>query len=299
MRHTEADYPQKETEVKITSARRGTDLIFGVVSDDELADLSASFSSPQELVAEAHAEGGCRRIDSMAAEAERFNLGDVTLLPPVPFPRRILCVGKNYAAHIAESDQAAAATPHPAIFTRFPSSLVGHGEHLERSRASTSYDYEGELAIIIGQPTRYATRDNALDAIAGYACFMDGTMRDFQRHTSQFVPGKSFDRSGACGPWMVTADEIADPYALTLTTRVDGEVVQQASTSLLIHDLEAVIIYCSTFTTLEPGDIIATGTPGGVGYVKEPPLWLEPGREVSVDVTEVGTLINTVIDEPS
>ena len=284
--------------MKITSARRGTETIFGVVGDHELADLSALFSSPQELVAEVHAEGGRSRVDLLAAEAAKFNLEDVTLLPPVPFPRRILCVGKNYAAHIEESDQAVAATPHPAIFTRFPSSLVGHGEHLERSRASTSYDYEGELAIIIGQPTRYATRGNALDAIAGYTCFMDGTMRDYQRHTSQFVPGKSFDRSGACGPWMVTADEIVDPRALTLTTRVDGEVVQQASTNLLIHDLEAVIIYCSTFTTLEPGDIIATGTPGGVGYVKEPPLWLEPGREVSVDVTEVGTLVNTVIDEP-
>ena len=298
MRHTEADYRQKETAVKITSARRGTEIIFGVVSGCEVADLSALFSSPQELVAEVHAEGGRSRVDSMAAEAARFNLDDVTLLPPVPFPRRILCVGKNYEAHIAESDQVATAPPYPAIFARFPSSLVGHGEHLERSRVSTSYDYEGELAIVIGQPTRYATQDNALEAIAGYTCFMDGTMRDFQRHTSQFTPGKSFDRSGACGPWIVTADEIADPYALTLTTRVDGEVVQQASTSLLIHDLEAVIIYCSTFTTLEPGDIIATGTPGGVGYVKEPPLWLQPGCEISVDVTEVGTLVNTVIDEP-
>ena len=285
--------------MKIASASHESRAIFGVVDGTTIADLSDSFASPQALVAEIHTASGRSQVASQVKAATKVDLADVALLPPVPFARRILCVGTNYADHIAESDRVSEAPPYPVIFTRFPSSLVGHGEHLERSRASTSYDYEGELAIIIGQPTRYATRDNALDAIAGYTCFMDGTMRDFQRHTSQFVPGKSFDRSGACGPWMVTADEIVDPYALTLTTRVDGEVVQQASTSLLIHDLEAVIIYCSTFTTLEPGDIIATGTPGGVGYVKEPPLWLEPGREVSVDVTEVGTLINTVIDEPS
>lgn len=285
--------------MKIASALQGTNTVFGVIEKGAIADLSASFDSPQALVAEVHTSSGRNRVASLAAAATKVDLSDVTLLPPVPLARRILCVGTNYADHIAESDRVSEAPAHPVIFTRFPSSLVGHGEHLERSRASTSYDYEGELAIIIGQSTRYATRENALDAIAGYACFMDGTMRDFQRHTSQFVPGKSFDRSGACGPWMVTADEIADPYALTLTTRVDGEIVQQASTSLLIHDLQAIVSYCSTFTTLEPGDIIATGTPGGVGYVKDPPLWLEPGREVSVDVTGVGTLVNTVIDEPT
>ena len=285
--------------MKIASARRGADTLFGVVIDGALADLSAIFVSPQALVAEVHSAEGRERVQAMVATAPAVDLSAVTLLPPVPLARRILCVGTNYADHIAESDRVNEAPLHPVIFTRFPSSLVGHGDHLERSRASTSYDYEGELAVIIGQSTRYATRENALDAIAGYACFMDGTMRDFQRHTSQFVPGKSFDRSGACGPWMVTADEIEDPYALTLTTRVDGNVVQQASTSLLIHDLQAIIQYCSTFTTLEPGDIIATGTPGGVGYVKDPPLWLEPGREVSVDVTGVGTLVNTVIDEPA
>ncbi len=285
--------------MKIATALQGTTTIFGVVEGNSISDLSNSFASPQALVAEVHTASGRSRVESMAATATTIDLSDVTLLPPVPLARRILCVGTNYADHIAESDRVSEAPPHPVIFTRFPSSLVGHGEHLERSPASTSYDYEGELAIIIGQPTRYATRENALDAIAGYACFMDGTMRDFQRHTSQFVPGKSFDRSGACGPWMVTADEIDDPYALTLTTRVDGEIVQQASASLLIHDLEAIVSYCSTFTTLEPGDIIATGTPGGVGYVKEPPLWLEPGREVSVDVTGVGTLVNRVIDEPT
>jgi len=285
--------------MKIASALHDGITIFGVVKGNSISVLSNSFASPQALVAEVHTASGRSRVESMAATATTIDLSDVTLLPPVPLARRILCVGTNYADHIAESDRVSEAPPHPVIFTRFPSSLVGHGEHLERSRASTSYDYEGELAIIIGQSTRYATRENALGAIAGYACFMDGTMRDFQRHTSQFVPGKSFDRSGACGPWMVTADEIDDPYALTLTTRVDGEIVQQASTSLLIHDLEAIVSYCSTFTTLEPGDIIATGTPGGVGYVKEPPLWLEPGREVSVDVTGVGTLVNTVIDEPT
>ncbi len=287
----------EEDFMKIASATTSSGKIFGVVDENEIVDLSSSFASSRDLVAAVHSTDGREQVEQTCVHAPRHALDKVTLLPPVTDPRRILCVGTNYADHIAESDRVNEAPPHPVIFTRFASSLVGHGEHLERSHASTSYDYEGELAIIIGTPTRYATRDTARAAIAGYACFMDGTMRDFQRHTSQFVPGKSFERSGACGPWMVTADEVADPYALELTTTVNGEVVQHASTTQLIYDLEAIIVYCSTFTTLEPGDVIATGTPGGVGYVKDPPLWLVPGTTVTVDVRGVGTLSNTVIDE--
>ncbi len=150
-----------------------------------------------------------------------------------------------------------------------------------------------------GRTTRHATQADALSVIGGFTCFMDGTLRDWQRHTSQFLPGKSFERSGAMGPWVVTADEIADPHALTLTTRVDGEVMQHASTSQLIHDLTAIIVYCSTFTTLEPGDVIATGTPGGVGYARDPQVWLVPGSRVEVDISGVGVLANTVVDEPT
>ncbi|RZV41733.1 MAG: FAA hydrolase family protein, partial [Acidimicrobiales bacterium] len=159
------------------------------------------------------------------------------------------------------------------------------------------FDYEGELAIVIGRTTRYADRESALGAIAGYSCLMEGTLRDYQRHTKQFTPGKNFERSGSWGPWIVTADEVGDPYALTLSTIVDGAVVQSAPTTKLIFDLEAIVSYCSTFTTLEPGDVIATGTPGGVGYARDPQFWLEPGMTVTVEVPGVGTLTNPVIDE--
>ena len=282
--------------MRIATARHGDRIVFGPVDDHGIRDISGVVADQNALMALVHTAQGRTEVEGLAAGASIHPLDEVTLLPPVPSPRRIMCVGTNYADHVAESDRIQEAPPFPVIFTRFASSLVGAGEHLERPSASTSYDYEGELAIIIGQATRYATRDTALAAIAGYSCFMDGTLRDYQRHTSQFLPGKSFERSGAFGPWVVTADEIADPYALTLTTTVDGEVVQQALTSQLIHDLARIVEYCSTFTTLEPGDVIATGTPGGVGYVKQPPLWLVPGTTVTVSIDGVGTLTNTVID---
>ena len=183
------------------------------------------------------------------------------------------------------------------IFTRFPSSLVGHGEALVRPSASTSFDYEGELAVIIGDVVRHADAETAMSAIAGYSCLMDGTLRDFQRHTSQFTAGKNFDRSGSWGPWIVTADAIADPTALTLETLLDGEVVQSASTEQLIFGIADIIAYCSTFTTLEPGDVIATGTPGGVGYARDPQRWLTPGADITVRISGVGELSNSIIDD--
>ena len=282
--------------MQIASAVSQDRLVFGPVVDGAIRDVSAAVADTNALVGLVHTEEGRAQVAGMGAAAPRHDLASVTLLPPVPMPRRIMCVGTNYADHVAESDRVQEAPPYPVIFTRFASSLVGHGASLERSSASTSYDYEGELAIVIGARTRHIAPEDALSAIAGYSCFMDGTMRDFQRHTSQFIPGKNFERSGAFGPFMVTADEIDDPYALELTTTVNGEVVQHASTSQLIHDLSAIVSYCSIFTTLEPGDVIATGTPGGVGYVKTPPLWLVPGTEVRVTVTGVGELVNTVVD---
>jgi len=183
------------------------------------------------------------------------------------------------------------------IFTRFASSLVGHNVPIERPHVSDVFDYEGELAIVIGKRTRYADRESARDAIAGYSLLMDGSIRDYQRHTKQFTPGKNFDRSGSWGPYVVSADEVGDPYKLELTTTVDDLVVQNAATTLLIFGIEEIVSYCSTFTTLEPGDVIATGTPGGVGFARDPQLLLQPGMTVTVDVPGVGTLSNPVIDE--
>jgi 2-keto-4-pentenoate hydratase/2-oxohepta-3-ene-1,7-dioic acid hydratase in catechol pathway len=166
-----------------------------------------------------------------------------------------------------------------------------------RPRASTKFDYEGELAVVIGRTARHVSRDRALEYVAGYTCFNDGSLRDWQGHSTQFTPGKNFEGSGAMGPWLVTSDELPDPAALHLTTRVNGDTVQSAPLSDLLFDVPALIEYISTFARLEPGDVIATGTPGGVGAYRTPPLWLRPGDVVEVEIDRIGVLRNSVIDE--
>ena len=210
--------------------------------------------------------------------------------------QKILCVGVNYRPHIAEMGREV--PDYPVVFTRFPASLVGNGEDLVRPKVSEKYDYEGELAVVIGKPARHATREEALDYVAGYCCFMDGSVRDWQRHTTQFTPGKNFDRSGAIGP-MVAATDIPDPAVLELTTRVNGEVMQRGRVADLVFDVATLIAYCSTFTELLPGDVIATGTPGGVGAARTPPVWLRSGDVVEVEISGIGVLRNPVRDEVS
>jgi 2-keto-4-pentenoate hydratase/2-oxohepta-3-ene-1,7-dioic acid hydratase in catechol pathway len=210
-------------------------------------------------------------------------------------PRRILCAGVNYDEHRVETGRDPSA--NPTIFTRYPSSLVGHGSALVKPRESDAFDYEGELAVVIGRAGRRVPVADALAHVAGYSAFMDGSVRDWQRMTSQFTPGKNFDASGAFGPWLLTADEVADPQALHLRTIVDGDVLQEAGTELMIFSVAELIAFCSTFTTLEPGDVIATGTPGGVGDRRTPPRYLVPGSRVTVDITGVGCLENNVISD--
>jgi 2-keto-4-pentenoate hydratase/2-oxohepta-3-ene-1,7-dioic acid hydratase in catechol pathway len=207
---------------------------------------------------------------------------------------KILCVGVNYRPHIEEMGREI--PDYPVVFTRFASSLVGPDEAVIRPQASEQFDFEGELAFVIGEKARHVPRDNAFDYVAGYCCFLDGSVRDWQRHTGQFTAGKNFDRSGAIGP-MVTAANVPDPKALELTTRVNGEVMQQGSVADLVFDIPTLIEYCSTFTELQPGDIIATGTPGGVGAARTPPVWLRDGDLVEVDISGIGVLRNPVQDE--
>jgi 2-keto-4-pentenoate hydratase/2-oxohepta-3-ene-1,7-dioic acid hydratase in catechol pathway len=162
---------------------------------------------------------------------------------------------------------------------------------------SEKFDFEGELAIVIGRPARHVKRSEAADFIAGYCCFMDGSVRDWQRHTMQFTAGKNFAKSGSIGPWLVTSNEVPDPESLVLTTRVNGQVMQQGKVADLVFDIPALIEYCSTFTELLPGDVIATGTPGGVGAARTPPVWLKEGDSVEVEIPGIGLLVNTVADE--
>jgi 2-keto-4-pentenoate hydratase/2-oxohepta-3-ene-1,7-dioic acid hydratase in catechol pathway len=225
-------------------------------------------------------------------------MAGVRLLPPLPDARRIFCIGLNYAAHQEETGRKP--TDHPVIFVRFASSVVGHENSLLIPLESEAFDFEGELAAVIGRPGRRIREADALEHVAGYACFMDGSIRDYQRHTPQFTPGKNFDRSGSFGPWLVAAAEVGDPNArLRLQTRLNGQVVQEATTAQMIFPVPALIAYISTFTALQPGDVIATGTPGGVGFTRTPPLFMRPGDRIEVEIEKVGLLANTIEAEPA
>ncbi len=226
---------------------------------------------------------------------KEFAADEVRFLPVITNPDKILCVGVNYRPHIEEMGREV--PDHPVVFVRFRGSLVGHDEPIVRPDVSEQFDFEGELAVVIGRRARHVSRESALDYVAGYCCFMDGSIRDWQRHTPQFTPGKNFHQSGAMGPCLVTSDDIEDPSTLSLTTRVNGTVMQRGQVSDLVFDIPHLIEYCSTFAELLPGDVIATGTPGGVGAARTPPAWLTAGDVVEVEIPGIGLLRSPVVDE--
>lgn len=236
-------------------------------------------------------------LQQLASNCVREALAEdaVTFLPTIPRPSRILCVGVNYRPHVEEMGREI--PDRPVLFARFPGSLVGHGQPLVRPQASEQFDFEGELAIVIGRRARHVTAADVAGCIAGYTAFMDGSVRDWQRHTPQFTAGKNFESSGAMGPYLVTPDEAGPLAGLPIETRVNGEIMQQARLSDLIFDVPALLAYCSTFAELLPGDVIATGTPGGVGAARTPPRWLVAGDRVEVRIGKVGSLSNPVRDE--
>lgn len=265
---------------------------FGAVVGDDIVDLSDAGPSLRAVLA----SGPVSNLEAVAARRKpTVALDHVVLLQVIPDAARIICVGRNYADHAAERGGAVAARPN--LFMRTPQSLVGHRQSIVCPGASREYDYEGELAVVIGRGGRRIAPERALGHVAGYTCFLDGSVRDFQKDS--FTAGKNFDSSGACGPWLVPAAAVPDPQALLLTTRVNGEVTQQASTGEMVHTVAALIAYISVFTHLEPGDVIATGTPAGVGAARTPPRWLTPGDRVEVEIAGIGVLANTVIREPS
>lgn len=230
-----------------------------------------------------------------AAAAPDHGLSDVTLLPAVPDPlRKVLCVGLNYRAHVAES--AGREVPEqPRIFARLADTIIAHGAPLWRPRNSTHFDYEGELAVVIGRAGRHIPAARAMAHVAAYTIFNDGSVRDYQKHS--VTAGKNFPATGPLGPWLVTADAIPDPAALILETRVNGERRQRTSTGDMILSVPALIEYISAFTPLSPGDVIATGTPEGVAHARRPPPWLKPGDVVEVEISGIGTLRNPVVAE--
>ena len=218
------------------------------------------------------------------------------MLPPLPDAGKILCVGLNYDEHRVETGRPK--TEHPTLFTRFPDSLVGHQRSIRRPRSSQQLDFEGELAVVIGRKARHLSERDGLSVVAGYSCFNDGSVRDWQRHTHQYTPGKNFVASGAMGPFLVSADELLDPTTLTIETRLNGQRVQHGHTSDMLFSIGRLLAYITEFTELNPGDIVATGTPGGVGFKRTPPLFMKHGDVVEVEISGLGTLRNPVEDAP-
>ena len=234
-------------------------------------------------------------IESLSGQKPDHSIEDIQFLPPIPNPERILCIGLNYMTHLRETGREPPAKP--MVFTRFASSQVGHLRPLLRPRVSEQFDFEGELAVVIGRECHYVEPGDAMSVIAGYSCYNDGSIRDWQRHSTQFSPGKNFPRSGSFGPYLVTPDEIADIRACSLVTRLNGMEMQRAVIGDLVFDIPALIAYCSSFTSLSPGDVIVTGTTGGVGAFRKPPVWMKPGDTVEVEIAGVGTLTNSIEDE--
>ena len=263
---------------------------FGRIEAESIVELGNSVGAPADLKS-ALANAALAGLPA----GKTYALADVVLLPVIPNPTKILCVGHNYESHRQETGRAK--TDYPSIFTRFADTLVAHGQPIVRPRVSKNLDFEGELAIIVGRGGRAIAEASALEHIAGYACFNDASVRDWQWHTGQFTPGKNFPGTGALGPWLVTPEEADDLTAVRVTTRLNGDVVQDQPIGEMLFSIAQIIAYVSAFTPLSPGDVIATGTPGGVGAKRSPPLWMKAGDKVEVDIGPVGRLSNRIIDE--
>lgn len=279
--------------MKLLSYSHRGEARWGALAGDRIVDLHAASQGRYATLRSALAELDLAAIESLAnAATPQLALADVTLLPVIPDAPRIFCVGLNYEEHRVEARREK--TGQPTIFLRVASSQVGHGQPLVIPSESQQVDYEGEIAIVIGRGGRRIREADAWAHIAGYAPYNDGSVRDWQAHTTQWTPGKNFPATGGFGPWMVTRGEIGDGQVLALRTRLNGEVVQQATTEQLIFPMPGLVAYISSFTPLEAGDVIVTGTPGGVGFKRQPPLYLRPGDVVEVEVQDVGTLSNLV-----
>ncbi len=283
--------------MRIASFERSGTASFGIVAGEGIFDLGPRLPGTPDLKALLADPSGLASARNFAGHVADFPMSSVAFLPPVTNPERIIGIGVNYRDHAAELGSQLPA--QPLVFVRWPSSVVGHLRPLVAPRASERFDFEGELAVIIGRRARNVPRERALDYVAGYSCFQDGSIRDWQRHTSQFTAGKNFPATGALGPWITTADEVADPSRLPIRTTINGAVVQDGTTADMIFDIPALIAYLSTFTELSPGDVIATGTPKGVGDGRKPPLYLKPGDTIEIAIAGVGTLRNPVVAEPA
>ncbi|HXJ00559.1 MAG TPA: fumarylacetoacetate hydrolase family protein [Micropepsaceae bacterium] len=282
--------------MKFASYIAGGKPAFGRVTEGGMVTLSDRMRDRNITLKDALAEDGL--LDELVklgqgAEPD-VSLDGLKFLPTITDPGKILCVGINYRSHAAEHGDAVAEKPN--IFTKFTDCLAAHEGVMWRPKASTQLDFEGELVVVMGKGGRAIPAADALSYVAGYTCFCDGSVRDFIK--ASLITGKNFPMTSPLGPWMVTADEIPDPSELTLETRLNGQMMQHSGTDMLMHDVPALIAYCSAFTPLAPGDIIATGTPEGIGARRNPPVWLKAGDVLEVEISQIGTLRSRIVDEP-
>ena len=263
---------------------------WGLATDTGVVSLS---SANYPTMRSALAAGMLDKLGAAAqGQPDTCSLDQITYLPVITDPGKIICIGHNYEEHRVETERDK--TENPTVFLRVADSQTGHLQPLLMPPESDHFDYEGEIAVVIGKGGRRIARDQAWEHVAGYSAYNDGSVRDWQRHTTQFTPGKNFVGTGAFGPILVTRGEIADGEELSLTTRLNGQVMQHATTAMLIFPIPRLIEYVSTFTTLAPGDVIVSGTPGGVGARRQPPVWMKEGDLVEIEVSKIGVLRNRV-----
>ena len=282
--------------MKLISFTRLGEVGFGALIDDGVVDLTNQLDYGVDSIKEAIESDLLYTAEEyLEGRSPNFAMSDVTLLPVIPNPSKIICIGLNYENHRKETKRPD--VEHPTIFVRYADSQVAHGQALIKPKSTERFDYEGEMAVIIGDGGRNIPEESALEHVAGFACYNDGSVRNWQRHTSQFTPGKTFPGTGAFGPYMVTPDEVGDYTKLPIQTRLNGEVMQDAKLSDLIFPVPRLINYVSQFTPLAAGDVIVSGTPGGVGDKREPPVYMVPGDLVEVEIGILGTLANPVVGE--
>lgn len=267
---------------------------YGIVKADGVIDLGQRLGDRYGDLKSLLAADALNEARQLSGETADLRFDVLEFLPVIDNPGKILCVGMNYAEKRKEFDQH---NPAPTLFVRFADSQTGHNAPVLKPRHSSEFDYEGELAVIIGKGGEDISREAALSHVAGYSCYMDGSARDWQH--SWFTAGKNWRQTGAFGPWMTTADEIPDPHTLAIRTWLNGRMVQDDNTASMIHKVAELIEYISTFTSLTPGDVIITGSPGGVGKKRTPPLFMKAGDRIEVEIENIGHLSNVIIDAPA
>jgi acylpyruvate hydrolase len=275
----------------------------GVVEQERVIDLNAADNRLSGNLADVLAATGgdlapLAQLAARAPAATHRMLESITYGLPVARPSKIVCLGLNYLEHVKEGSQRDNIPKYPTIFLRGQSSLVPHEAPLIRPRVSEQLDYEAEMVAVVGRRAKHLTKESALSCIVGYSCFNEGSVREFQRHTTQWGMGKNFDRTGGFGPWLVSADELPNAgTGLTIQSRLNGHVMQSDNTANMMFPLIETLVYITQGITLEPGDLIVTGTPSGVGHARKPPVWMKPGDVCEIDIQDIGVLRNPIADE--